>query len=125
MLAGKVEDCDGNLVVHAIANISSTSSAGSTTPTFVSGAQVYYFSNATQDLPVRRNQSKETKADGMFVIIEINPTTTGHYYLQTWGFTSAADVGDKSKMKLISEFEAIVIGDSVISITMSPTEGPF
>lgn len=125
VLAGTVEDCDGREVLHAIANISSTPSAGGAAPTFVSGAQVYYFSNQDPDLPVARTVTKETKGDGMFVVIEIPPTSAGQkVYLQTWGFTAAADVGDKTKLKLIAEYEAIVIGDSVISLTMSPTQGP-
>lgn len=125
VLAGAVEDCDGNEVAGAIATISTTSSAGDAWPTFQPGARVYYFSDGDPDLPIHRNQEKMTRLDGMFVILEIPPTTgTQTYYLQVWGFPTAAAMGQGAEgLRLLSEFEAPVVGDSVISITMSPNQG--
>jgi hypothetical protein len=127
VLAGTAVDCDGESVKNVIATLSTTSSAGDADPAFVAGPQVYYFSNGSPDLPVRRNkpEDKATKGDGLFVIIEIPPTTgSSHYFLQTWGYKTAADVAQgKAGLSLLSELEAPVVGDSVISVDMTPNQG--
>lgn len=128
VLAGVARDCDGHELLNAIATVTSASSHGNTAPTFVSGPQTYYFAGkeVSTDLPVKRTMTKATKDDGLFVIIEIPPTTgTNTDYLQVWGFTSAADVAmGMAGLKLLSELQSPVFGDSVISVDMSPTEGP-
>jgi hypothetical protein len=122
VLAGTAADCDGRDLEHAVATVSTTSG----TPTFVEGAQMYYFSAGGTTLPVKRNRQEATNTNGLFVAIEIPPTSgSQRYFLQVWGFKSDADVTeDPNDMVLISEFESPVVGDSVISITMDPTEGP-
>jgi hypothetical protein len=125
VLAGAIRDCDREPVMHAIATISSTSSAGTNAqPTFVPGAQVYYFSGgASLSLPVQRTIRTDSNKDGLFVIIEIPPTSGSQtYFLQIWGFKSAADV-TSNMLSLVSEFETKVVGDSVIVVDMDPTEG--
>ncbi len=123
VLAGAIRDCDRSEVQHAIATISSTSSAGDVPPTFVGGAQVYYFSSGTTSLPVQRTIREDTNVNGVFVIIEIPPTTgTQTYFLQIWGYKDAAAV-TADTLSLLSEFETKVVGDSVIIVDMDPTEG--
>ncbi len=126
VLAGSALDCDGKSVMHAIANISTTSSAGNAAPTFVPGVQVYYFSAGATELPTRRTKRADSNSNGLFVLIEIPPSAgTTQYYLQTWGFVTAEDVAKgKEGLKLLSEYEAPVVGDSVIAIDLLPTQGP-
>jgi hypothetical protein len=123
VLAGVAVDCDGDELEGVIATVSSTSSkSNNAAPTFVAGAQVYYFSNGDPDLPVRRTSQTSTNKDGLFVIIEIPPTSgSSTYFLQTWAFTSEADVADGlDGLTLLSELESPVVGDSVISVEMNP-----
>lgn len=127
VLAGSAQDCAGNELSNVIGTISSTSSAGGQAPTYVEGPQVYYFSNGDPNLPVRRTAQKVSNKDGLFVIIEIPPTSAGKtVYLQVWGFRTAADVAmGAAGLTLLSELEAPVFGDSVIAADMSPNQGPF
>jgi hypothetical protein len=119
VVAGAVRDCDRNGVAGTVATISSVSSADGTAPAHVAGAQVYYFSD--DDLPVKRNLREETNANGLFVIVQIPPTTgAATYFLQIWGYPQTVG-GD---MTLLSEFETVVVADSVIIVDMDPTEGP-
>ncbi len=125
VLAGVAVDCDGNQVKNVIATVSTTSSVSGSRPGFLAGPQVYYFSNGSPNLPVRRNnpEDKATKADGLFVIIEIPPTTgSGTYFLQTWGYKTAADVASGT-LSLLSELESPVVGEAVISVEMTPNQG--
>lgn len=133
VLAGVARDCQGREVANVIATVSSTTSVGDVAPTFVPGALVFYFQgqDADPNLPTRRRVTmtenfKKTQDDGLFVIIEIPPTTGGAtYFLQTWGFKTAADVAmGMAGLSLLSELEAPVVGDSVISVDMRATEGP-
>jgi len=118
-LAGGVVDCDGDEVKNAIATVSSTSGAGNVLPTFIAGAEVYYFAGP---LPVNRGTLSQSESNGEFVILNIPPGTT---YLQIWGFLDAADVAmGESGLTMVSEFNGPVIGDSVISISMGVTQGP-
>jgi len=121
VLAGVAVDCDGDELEGVIATVSSASSKGGGSPTFVAGAQTYYFSNGDPDLPVRRTSQTSTNKDGLFVIIEIPPSSGTNYFLQTWGFTSEGDVAmGTAGLKLLSELEAPVVGNSVISVEMNP-----
>ena len=124
VLAGAIRDCDRQPVMHAIATLSSTSSVGNATPGFVSDAQVYYFSaGASLSLPVQRSIRTDSNKDGLFVIIEIPPTSAGQtYFLQVWAYKTAADVTSNT-LSLVSEFESVVIGDSVIVVDMDPNQG--
>lgn len=116
-VSGGVVDCDGDQVRNAIATVSSTSGAGNTLPTFVAGAQVYYFMGP---LPVNRSTLTATAPGGTLVVLEIPPGTA---FFQIWGFVDQADVAmGESGLTLISEFESPVIGDAVLSIGMEPTE---
>lgn len=123
VLAGVAMDCAGNELSNAIATISTTSSAGGAEPAHVAGAQTYYFSCCDTELPARRNLYPDSTANGLFVIIEIPPTAAGEtYYLQTWGFKTAADLA-AGTLTLLSEIESPVFADSVISVDMSPNQG--
>src|SRR5688572_16310529 len=73
VVAGGIEDCDGDSVQHAIGTIASAASDGdANTIAFIPGAEVYYFISG---LPTRRNQRGDTNTDGVFVAIEIPVTT--------------------------------------------------
>jgi hypothetical protein len=121
VLAGVAQDCSGDQIEHAIATVSTSSAkAAGAKPTFVQGAQVYYFSNGDPNLPVRRNSRTDTNKDGLFVIIEIPPTSGSNtYFLQVWAYLNEADKA-ADKLTLISELESPVVGDSVISVDMTP-----
>jgi hypothetical protein len=122
VLAGVAVDCNGDQMKNAIATVSTTSSKGGAAPAHLDGMQVYYFSNGSTDLPVLRTTQASTNGDGLFVILEIPPTTgSTHYFLQTWGFKTDADVAmGMAGLSLISELESPVVGDSVISVEMNP-----
>lgn len=124
ILAGEAIDCAGAELENAIATVSTTSG----TYTAVTGtgcanpgcAQVYYFKSG---LPTGRNLQSDTNTDGLFAIMELPP---GNYYLQVWGFVDAADVSQgMAGLKLLSEFQAPVKPNAVITVAMDPTEGPF
>jgi hypothetical protein len=121
VVAGVVEDCDGDSVQHAIGTIASAPSDGDANNiAFIAGAEVYYFISG---LPVKRTQRGDTNTDGIFVALEI--PVTGTAYLQVWGFTSEADIAmGKAGLTLISELQTPVIGDAVLAVGMNPTEGP-
>jgi hypothetical protein len=121
VVAGVVEDCDGEVVQHAIGTIASASSDGNAANiAFVPGAEVYYFISG---LPTRRNQRGDTNTDGVFVVIEI--PVASQNFLQVWGFTSEADVAmGTAGLKLVAELPTAVIGDAVLAVGMNPSEGP-
>lgn len=114
-------DCDGDQVGNAITTLSSTSSVGDVAPTHVPGSQVYYFSNL--ELPTFRSIQQQTNDDGFSVIIEIPPRTSkaDPYYMQVWGFTTAADLAaGESGLKLLSETQTLALADSVVAADMRP-----
>jgi hypothetical protein len=121
VVAGVVEDCDGEVVQHAIGTIASASSDGSAgNIAFVPGAEVYYFISG---LPTRRNQRGDTNTDGVFVVIEI--PVASQSFLQVWGFTAEADVAmGAAGLKLVAELPVTVLGDAVLAVGMNPSEGP-
>ena len=124
IIAGFLEDCDGENVRHAIMSLSTTSSAGNTAPTHVGGAPVFYFA---QDLPAARTSQPDTNTDGAFVFIQVPVPMGGQkYYAQAWGFVHDTDVmNGMAGLKLLAEFEVPVLGDSVIALfPATPTQGP-
>jgi hypothetical protein len=126
VVAGTIQDCDGNDVKNAIGTIASAASDGNAENIeFVAGAEVYYF-DADSGLPVRRTSQASTNTDGLFVVIEIPPTSgSAQNYLQVWGYLSAADVAmGVAGLSLLAELPTAVLGDSVISLTMNPNKGP-
>lgn len=118
ILAGEALDCQDRVMENAIATVSSVSGAA---PSHIEGQQVYYFRN---DLPAGRNLQPDTNADGLFSVMEITPGED--YYLQVWGYPTEADLALGAEgLKLISEYKAPVKPDSVIIVSLNPTEGPF
>jgi hypothetical protein len=115
VIAGEVNDCDGNVVQNAIATISTTSG---TSPAHVAGVQMYYF---TSDLPVRRTAQRATNTDGLFVGIQI-PSAASNYFVQAWGYKTEADA-QSGNLTLIAEQEIPALPDTVVSTTMFPTTG--
>jgi len=112
VLAGAIRDCDVHEVKGAIATVSNTSA----TADHVDGAETYYFSAGSRSLPVRLSQQAYTNDDGLFMIIELPPSSSD-VFLQVWGFTPDQDPAT-DELTLIAELGVPVIGDTVISASM-------
>ena len=126
VLAGGAVDCERKTVKNVIATVSSTSSKGDVAPSFVACPQVYYFSAGSTPFPVRRTspENRASSDNGLFLVVELPPTRGTSYYLQTWGFRTAADVAlGSAGLSLLSELEAPVVGGSVITAEMSANQG--
>lgn len=112
VLAGAIRDCDVHEVKGAIATVSSTSAVAD----HVDGAETYYFSAGSRSLPVRLSQQAYTNDDGLFMVIELPPSSSD-VYLQVWGFLPDQDPAS-DELTLIAELGMPVIGDTVISASM-------
>jgi len=112
VLAGAVRDCNGDEISNFIATVSSTKG----TVTHLEGVDTYYFSSSV-GLPVRHSQQALASKDGLFMAIEMNPTTTA--YVQVWGYPTQADL-DGDQLKLIAELQTQVIADTVITGSYEP-----
>ncbi len=126
VVAGVANDCAGKTLENVIATVSSSSSVGNVAPTFLPGPQVYYFSNGSTQLPVRRTTRNVSNPNGLFVLIEMPPTAPGQtVFLQVWGFLTDADAAQgMAGLKLLGELETPVVGDAVISVDMAANQGP-
>jgi hypothetical protein len=125
--AGTVFDCDGAMMAHLVATLSSTSSTGTgAEPTFVPGASVYYFMSGTIPLPVPRSERTDTNTNGGFLITRIPPTAASQrYYLQAWGYRDAAAAAmGEAGLTLIAELPVAIFADSLHGAFLEPTEGP-
>jgi hypothetical protein len=112
VLAGAIRDCDGHEVEGAIATVSSASGVAD----HVDGAETYYFSAGASSLPTRVSQQPYTNDDGLFMVIELPPSSSD-VYLQVWGFLPDQDPAS-DELTLIAELGMPVIGDTVISASM-------
>ena len=112
VLAGAIRDCDGHEVDGAIATVSATRG----TADHVMGAETYYFSGGSRSLPIRLSQQAYTNEDGLFMVIELPPSSSD-VYLQVWGFLPEQDPAS-DELTLIAELGMPVIGDTVISASM-------
>ena len=112
VLAGAIRDCDGNEVKGAITTVSN----GRATADHVDGAETYYFSGGSRSLPIRLSQQAYTNEDGLFMVIELPPSSSD-VYLQVWGFLPDQDPAS-DEPTLIAELGMPVIGDTVISASM-------
>jgi hypothetical protein len=112
VLAGAIRDCDNHEVEGAIATVSSSRGAAD----HVDGAETYYFSAGSRSLPVRLSQQGYTNDDGLFMVIELPPSSSD-VYLQVWGFLPDQDPAT-DELTLIAELGMPVIGDTVISASM-------
>ena len=112
VLAAAVRDCQGREMSNFIATVSSAKGQ----PTHLAGADTYYF-NASAGLPVKHNQLGAASADGLFMVIELQPQAEA--FIQVWGFPTAADLSAK-KLKLIAELPAPVIADTVVTGSLEP-----
>lgn len=112
VLAGAIRDCDGHEVAGAIATVSSSR----TTANHVDGAETYYFSAGSRSLPVRLSQQAYTNDDGLFMVIELPPSSSDNF-LQVWGFLPDQDPAS-DELTLIAELGVPVIADTVVSASM-------
>lgn len=118
ILAGAVRDCAGNEVANVIATVSSVQSM----PEHLAGAQTFYFSAGTGgSLPIGHADAPQTRADGLFVVIELPASTDA--YLQVWGFTPAQDPAT-DELTLLAEIFMPVVGDTVITASLDPLRAP-
>jgi hypothetical protein len=109
--SGVITDCNGYRVAGAVATVSATSG----TTTHLAGADTYYFSAGSPSLPVRHTVARVTNEDGLFLVIELPPTTGA--YLQVWGYV-ASDTPGVDPIRLLSEVRADVVGDSWVDANM-------
>jgi hypothetical protein len=128
IIAGNALDCQRRDLVGAIATISSTSSVGTNArPTFVPDAQVYYFS-PTSGLPTSRNaatMTNVTSTNGLYISIQIPPSTTATYYAQIWGFrTTAAVAMGAAGLSLLSEVPVKVLPDVLVTVNNEALRAP-
>jgi hypothetical protein len=116
ILAGTVEDCNGNQVGGAVATVSDVSGS----PEHLEGAATYYFSaEPGNSLPVRHNLAANTREDGIFTVIELQSSPSA--YLQVWGFMEGQDP-EVDDMTLLAEVPAPILSDSVVISTMQPLQ---
>jgi hypothetical protein len=113
VLAGAMRDCDNNEVSNAIVTVSGTSGEAD----HLGGAETYYFSAGSTELPVRHNQQLATNSNGLFVVIEI--PIAAEAYVQVWGFQDQAAL-DGGDLTLLAEIPAPVVADSVITTSLEP-----
>ena len=110
VLAGAMRDCAGHEVSGAIVAVSS--SAGE--PNHISGGQTYYFSAGSSSLPVRLSARASTNKDGLFTVLELEPTAST--YMQVWGFTDEA----LTDLTLLAELQVPVVAETVITASIVP-----
>jgi hypothetical protein len=106
VLAGAIRDCMGNEIAGFNATVSST--AGAKTP--LTGARTFYFGE--NGLPARNTVQAIGNKNGLFVVLELPPTTTA--YVQMWGYLDQAAV-DAGTETLLSELAVPVIADNIIT----------
>ena len=96
-------------------------------PTFVADAQVYYFS-ATSGLPTSRNaamMTNVTSLNGLYLSIQIPPSTTATYDAQVWGCrTQAAVAMGAAGLSLRSEVPVRVLPDALGTVHQQPPRAP-
>ena len=96
-------------------------------PTFVADAQVYYFS-ATSGLPTSRNaamMTNVTSLNGLYLSIQIPPSTTATYDAQVWGCrTQAAVAMGAAGLSLRSEVPVRVLPDALGTVNEQPPCAP-
>lgn len=114
VLAGAFRDCAGHEVSNAVATVSSVSGQ----PMHLPGADTYYFSAASQSLPVRHTQSPTMNKDGLFVVLAL-PPQTAPAFVQIWGFTTQAEL-DSGTLKLLSELPSPIEANAVITGSFEP-----
>jgi hypothetical protein len=56
-----------------------------------------------------------TNSDGLFIVIELPPTTTA--YMQVWGFVDDADLAD-GEPTLLAELPSPVAADTIITASI-------
>jgi hypothetical protein len=112
VVAGALRDCQG----HEISNFVVTVSSTSMTSTPVAGAQAFYFS-LSPELPVHHKQAEAAAANGLFMVIQLPAAPSA--YVQAWGYPTAADM-TSGTLKLISELQVPVLGDTVVTGSFEP-----
>lgn len=120
IIAGEARDCRGRSLENAIVTLASASSPNSmTAPSFVPGAQVYYFNAG---LPTQRRILSATNSDGLFVLLQVPPPQgTARYYVQVWGFRDMAALGmGRAGLSLIAETPVRVLPDVVVIAALPP-----
>lgn len=122
-LIGRVVDCRGRPIEHAVVTLSTASGEATT----------YYFSVAPSNLPVATNVRHVTDREGEFFVPEI-PASSSPFTVRAWGFLTASDVASGvSALKRIGDIElpisaeADVIGatrPATVLTDVFPTDGP-
>lgn len=119
VVAGAVEDCNGRELMNVVATLTTAPATSAAGLAFVPQAQTYYFANG---LPVRRaTPAIETSSDGLFVFIQVPPSAgSARYYVQAWGFRTAADVmRGAAGLTLLAQRPLPALADSVMSLALT------
>ena len=112
IIAGSMNDCDGNRVMHAIATVSSTSGEVD----MVEDAVTSYFS--ASEFPGGIGVRTETTESGLFLIPELHESQDP-VYLQVWGYPTQGDL-DSGELVQLAEVETTVLGDAIITVGADP-----
>jgi len=126
VLAGAMRDCQDREVSNFIATVSTTSGAVN----HVAGpcgdgeqciSDTYYFSSSV-GLPVRHTQKAAGSEDGLFMVVELVPTSV--VFVQVWGYPTQAEADAQGDLTMIAELKTTVIGDTVITGSYEPLRTP-
>ena len=103
-LAGVALDCDGNRLVHAIANVAPASAANGSR-LFEDGVKVYYARESDAAALDRRTRLHQTTSSGGFAATNLAP---GRHFVQVWGFPSESALAMGSiALELLGEVEVL------------------
>ncbi len=116
VLAGAIRDCQGHEISNFIATVSLNAARTADEIQFAPGTDTYYFSSSV-GLPVRHTQKAAGSEDGLFMIVELEPSATA--FVQVWGYPDQAAL-DNDELTLIAELQTQVIADTVITGSYEP-----
>ncbi len=116
---GFTYDCDGQLLAHATAVLSSTSSKTGALPTIIPGPSAVYNGRP-------RAETTDSDGEGNFYFFRVPaPAGGAKRYLQVWGYLSGLDIPRGAYgMRLISELEVPARAGALIAVEAHHTEGP-
>lgn len=120
VLAGAIRDCQDREISNFIATVALNSTTNADEIQFAPGTDTYYFSSSV-GLPVRHTQKSAGSEDGLFMIVELEPTPTA--FVQVWGFPDDAALASGTLVK-IAELQTQVIADTVITGSYEPLRTP-
>jgi hypothetical protein len=116
VLAGALRDCQDREISNFIATVTVNAARTPAEIQHVPGSDTYYFSSSV-GLPVRHTQKPMGSEDGLFMVVELQPSATA--FVQMWGYITDADLANDN-LTLIAELQTQVIADTVITGSYEP-----